>query len=73
MINPRIIQGVLLYLTIPIFKVIRQLVLERKILKLFLSYMGVAAILVIWPRQIKPIFVAPRATPPPNPEALYEI
>ena len=44
---------------IPSPKVIDPLVLEKKIFKRFLTYMGVAAILVMWPRPPEQTFVPP--------------
>ena len=44
---------------IPSHKVIGPLVLEKKIFEEFLPYMGVAAILVMWPRPCEQTFVPP--------------
>ena len=44
---------------IPISKVIRPLVPEKKNFKGFLPYMGVVAILVMWPRPQEQTFVPP--------------
>ena len=43
----------------PSHKVIGPLVLEKKIFEWFLSYMGVAAILIMWPRPREQTFVPP--------------
>ena len=44
---------------IPGFKAIGQLVLEKKIYKLFLLYKGMEAILVKWLRPFEQTFLAP--------------
>ena len=44
---------------IPSHKVIGPLVLEKNIFEVFLPYMGVAAILVMWPRPHEQTFVPP--------------